>query len=105
MLKRRSAMKRVRQNEKRRLRNKMNKSALRTAMRKFAEAVKEGPEKARSALPTAFRALDVAARKGAIPRKRADRKKARLALMAAKAATSTQASTSKPAEVSAQTQG
>ena len=105
MLKRRSAMKRVRQNKKRRLRNKMNKSALRTAMRKFADAVKEGPEKAKAALPAAFRALDVAARKGAIPKKRADRKKARLSLMAAKARTAAPASESKPAETGAQTQG
>ncbi len=86
VLKRRSAMKRVRQNKRRRLRNRKNRSALHTAMRKFAEAVKAGPDRAKAALPAAFKALDLAARKGAIPKKRADRKKARLALMTAKAA-------------------
>ncbi|MCX7803864.1 MAG: 30S ribosomal protein S20 [Planctomycetota bacterium] len=107
ILKRRSAMKRVRQNKRRRLRNRMNRSALRTAMRRFAEAVKAGPEQAKVALPDAFRALDVAARKGAIPKKRADRKKARLALMAARAAgpASGQAGTPASAEPPAGTGG
>lgn len=75
-----SAAKRERQNVKRYLKNRGNRSALRTAMRKFDSAVAQGPDKGAAALSAAFKALDVAARKGSIPKGRADRKKARLAL-------------------------
>lgn len=58
-------------------RNKMVKSSLRTAVRKFSEAV--GTEIAADKLSAAFKALDMAATKGVIHKNTAARKKARLA--------------------------
>ena len=58
-------------------RNKMVKSSLRTAVRKFNEAV--GTENGTAQLSQAFKALDTAATKGVIHKNTAARKKARLA--------------------------
>jgi small subunit ribosomal protein S20 len=69
-----SAAKRVRQDEKRRMRNRINKSKLRTALKKY-----DGAEDKAEALPKAFAALDRAVGKGVIHRNKADRKKSRLA--------------------------
>lgn len=65
-------------------RNKMVKSSLRTAVRKYREAV--GTENATALLSQAFAALDKAATKGVIHKNTADRKKARLAKKLAAAA-------------------
>lgn len=62
---------------KRNARNKMVKSSLRTAVRKYREAV--GSENAAALLNQAFAALDKAATKGVIHKNTAARKKARLA--------------------------
>jgi len=75
-----SQIKRVKTNEKRRLRNKSVKSSLRTAIRRFREAVEAGDtdliiERQRSA----SRALDKAASKGVIHANQAANKKASLA--------------------------
>ena len=66
-----SQIKRNRQNEKRRLRNKSVKSSLKTAIRKFHEATAAGDnEKAATLLRDATRKLDQAAnRKSAITKK------------------------------------
>jgi small subunit ribosomal protein S20 len=71
-----SAKKRAIQAAKRYARNRMVKSSLRTAIRKFLEA---SPEEAAVKLSQAFKALDQAASKGVIHKNTAARKKARLA--------------------------
>jgi small subunit ribosomal protein S20 len=72
-----SAKKRAITAAKRTERNKMVKSSLRTAVRKFNEAT--GTESATVNLNAAFKALDMAATKGVIHKNTAARKKARLA--------------------------
>ena len=71
-----SAKKRALTALKRNERNKMVKSSLRTAIRKFVEA---GTAEAQPKLNDAFAALDKAASKGVIHKNTAARKKARLA--------------------------
>ena len=75
-----SADKRERQNAKRRLRNRTTKIVLKKELKLFEEAVKTAPAEAQKAYARVQSALDRAVRKNAIPRGRADRKKARLAL-------------------------
>ena len=75
-----SQIKRNRQNEKRRLRNKSVKSSLRTAIRRFREAVEAGDtEQIVERQRSASRALDKAASKGVIHANQAANKKASLA--------------------------
>jgi small subunit ribosomal protein S20 len=71
-----SAIKRIRQNERRRLRNRAVRSHLRTAV-KVARAA-EGPEQ-RTTIAEAIRSLDKAVTKGVIHRNTAARKKSALA--------------------------
>ena len=71
-----SAIKRIRQNERRRVRNRAVRSKVRTAL-KVARAV-EGTEK-RSTIEEAIRFLDKAVTKGVIHRNTAARKKSKLA--------------------------
>ena len=71
-----SAIKRIRQNERRRLRNRAVRSQLRTAV-KVARAT-EGPEQ-RTTIEEAIRSLDKAVTKGVIHRNTAARKKSALA--------------------------
>ena len=83
-----SQIKRNRQNEKRRLRNKSVKSSLKTAIRKFHETAAAGDVEATTALlREAARKLDKAASKGVIhPNQAANRKSAiakRLAALSA----------------------
>lgn len=77
-----SALKRARQNEKRRLRNRAGRAANRTIVRKFEAALAEG--KAAEVLPEAMAQLAGSAAKGVIPKKRASRKIGRLAKAMAK---------------------
>jgi small subunit ribosomal protein S20 len=75
-----SQIKRNRQNEARRARNRSVRSRLKTKNRRFTEAVAAGePEAAENAYRDAARALDIAASKGIIHKNRAADKKARLA--------------------------
>ena len=75
-----SALKRIRQSEKRRQRNKAIRSSVRTELNKFHKALEaEDVEAATEAFRDAESALDVAASKGVIPKKRAARKTGRLA--------------------------
>ena len=71
-----SAIKRIRQNERRRVRNRAVRSKVRTAL-KVARTV-EGTEK-RSTIEEAIRFLDKAVTKGVIHRNTAARKKSKLA--------------------------
>lgn len=79
-----SQKKRILTNEKARLRNKAVKSALRTHVRKFREAVAEGDtDKAQELARAATRALDKAASKGVIHRNQAANRKSAIAAKAA----------------------
>ena len=75
-----SQIKRNRQNEQRRQRNKGGRSFLKTKVKRFEEALSGGdPDSARDALRVVSRELDKAASKGIIHRNKAANKKARLA--------------------------
>ncbi len=75
-----SAEKRERQEAKRRLRNRMAKSTMRTAIKKFDSAVAAGDkEAAGKAFAESSKLLDSVAGKGIIHRNTAARKKSRLA--------------------------
>ncbi|MGH3737999.1 MAG: 30S ribosomal protein S20 [Micromonosporaceae bacterium] len=75
-----SQIKRNRQNEKRRLRNKAVKTSLKTAVRKFRETVEAGDvEQADALMRQASRALDKAASKGVIHKNQAANRKSALA--------------------------
>ncbi|WBB59408.1 30S ribosomal protein S20 [Streptomyces sp. WMMC500] len=75
-----SQIKRIKTNEKARLRNKAVKSELRTAIRRTREAVEAGDaEKAVEAQRAAARKLDKAVSKGVIHKNQAANKKAALA--------------------------
>jgi small subunit ribosomal protein S20 len=75
-----SAIKRVKTNESRRLRNASQKSALRTAIKTFENTASTGNvESAKTALVQATKKIDKAASKGLIHKNTANRKKSRLA--------------------------
>ncbi|HQE32901.1 MAG TPA: 30S ribosomal protein S20 [Propionibacteriaceae bacterium] len=79
-----SQMKRIKTNEKSRQRNKAIKSALRTDVRKFREAVDAGDtEKAVQLAQVATRSLDKAVSKGVIHSNNAANKKSAIAAKAA----------------------
>lgn len=74
-----SAKKRIRQSEARRLRNRMRKGIARAAVRRFEEALAAGNyQEAEQRLRYACGRLDRAAQKGAIHRNAAARKKSHL---------------------------
>jgi len=74
-----SAEKRTRQNEKRRLRNKSAKSAIRTASKQVVAAAQEkNAAEAKTALQDMIKRIDTAARKGIIKKNTAARKKSRM---------------------------
>ncbi|HHV45170.1 MAG TPA: 30S ribosomal protein S20 [Firmicutes bacterium] len=73
-----SAKKRIRVAERRRLRNKSVRSAVKTAIRKFRTALQNEPENARVYLDRAISLLDKAATKGVIHPNKAARNKSRL---------------------------
>jgi small subunit ribosomal protein S20 len=76
-----SQEKRIRTNERARLRNQSVKSALRTAVRGFREAIEAGEkEKATELLVSTNRKLDKAASKGVIHKNQAANKKSALTL-------------------------
>src|SRR3954453_11561601 len=75
-----SQLKRIRTNEKARLRNKAVKSSLKTAVRKFRAAAAAGEkDRALRELVTASRALDKAVSKGVIHRNQAANRKSAMA--------------------------
>ena len=79
-----SAIKRVKVNEKKRLRNRMVKSAMRTTVNKYENAVAAGSADAALLSQTAS-AIDQAVAKGVVSKNAANRKKARMAKRLAKA--------------------
>ena len=82
-----SQIKRNRQNEKARLRNKAVKSELKTSVRKFREAADSGDaDAATAAMRAACRSLDKAASKGVIHKNQAANRKSAIAKRAAELA-------------------
>jgi small subunit ribosomal protein S20 len=73
-----SAIKRMRQNEKRRARNRVVRSRVRTSVKAARTALEAGGE-SRTAVLQAIRALDKAVTKGVVHRNTAARKKSSLA--------------------------
>ena len=74
-----SALKRMRQSERRRLRNRAVRSKVRTAVKNARAAFGEADVDARAAVTDAIRALDKAVTKGVVHRNTAARKKSALA--------------------------
>ena len=75
-----SAMKRAKTSVGENLRNRMDKSELKTAVRRFDEALKSGDKEAvEKAYLAAVKTVDQSAAKGVIHKNAADRKKAQLA--------------------------
>jgi small subunit ribosomal protein S20 len=74
-----SAKKRVKQNEKTRLKNKSLKSAMRSQVKKVSQAIADGDkETAKKELPRAMKLLDKAAKDNVIHENKAAREKSRL---------------------------
>ena len=81
-----SAMKRVRQNEKRRVHNRIYRSSARTRVKRARYLIEAGDlEQAEFQVASAVRALDRAAQKGIIHKNNAARSKSRLAKLLRKA--------------------
>lgn len=82
-----SAIKKMRQDVKRKVRNTRTKVSMRTSVRAFTDAVKEGKDgkELSTLLSKAFKATDTAAKKNIIHDNTAARKKSRLAKMMPKA--------------------
>ncbi|MGD2027414.1 MAG: 30S ribosomal protein S20 [Anaerolineales bacterium] len=79
MANKKSAIKRMRQNEKRRIHNRLFRGRARTEVKKARLAIESGElETARSAAQAAVKALDKAASKGIIHKNNAARRKSRL---------------------------
>lgn len=73
-----SQIKRNRQNEKRRVRNKAVRSELKTRTKRAVEAIDGGAENADDALRAAVKRIDMAAAKGVIHKNQAANRKSRL---------------------------
>lgn len=81
-----SAKKRVKVTEKKNLRNRIVKTGVRSAVKKFDAAVAADPATANVQLSATTSAIDKAVTKGVVSKNAANRKKARLAKQLAKAA-------------------
>jgi len=80
-----SAIKRSRQNKERQKRLQPFKTNMKTMLKKVADAAKAGnKDEVKSLIAQTYKAVDMAAKKGIIHRKNADRKKASVAKLAAK---------------------
>lgn len=84
--KRPSALKRDMQAEKRRLRNRVYKSRIKTAVRQFDESLEKGDQTStKGALNDVYSLLDKCVQKGVIKLNKASRTKSRLTVRASKA--------------------
>ncbi len=79
-----SCKKRLKQDKVRRSNNRENRAEMRTALKNFRAACVAEGDNAPETLTGIYSMLDVQARKGVIPRKRASRLKARAAALFAK---------------------
>ena len=77
-----SAFKRIKQNEKRRLRNKGIRTTVRRVTKVARATAATSPEKMGEVLKNAIKTIDKAASKGIIPKRRASRKISRLMKLA-----------------------
>lgn len=75
-----SALKRIRQSEKRRLRNRQNASQLKTSLKAFQQAVEEGSADLESVQRQTISALGRAASKGILHKRAAARKISRISV-------------------------
>lgn len=75
----RSALKRMRQNEKRRMRNRKVRSKVTTAVKAARAALSQQPDDAKALVAAAIRVLDKAASKGVLHKNTVARKKSALA--------------------------
>ncbi|MBP8251560.1 MAG: 30S ribosomal protein S20 [Herpetosiphon sp.] len=73
-----SARKRIRTNERRRVRNLMVRSELKTLVKKSVQATTSSADNSQESLAAALKALDQAAAKGVIHKNQAARRKSRL---------------------------
>ena len=73
-----SQIKRNRQNEKRRVRNKAARSEIKTRVKRAVEATEQGAEESVDALRTAVKRIDKAAAKGIIHKNQAANRKSKL---------------------------
>ena len=73
-----SALKEIRKNEKRRVRNRLVRGRARTYLKRAVRAVESGADDAGDEIRAAIRALDKAAAKGIIHKNNAARRKSRL---------------------------
>ncbi|HNV85574.1 MAG TPA: 30S ribosomal protein S20 [Candidatus Omnitrophota bacterium] len=80
-----SAAKHIRADKKKRLRNQAAISELHTLVKKLRTLVKEDPSKAKEFARFTIKRIDKAASNGIVPRKRSDRKKARITSLLQKA--------------------
>lgn len=80
-----SALKRARQSDTRRERNRINKTKVKNAVKKVRGAIAEAPENAPEALKAAMSALDRAASRGTLHRRNVARRIARLSRQVASA--------------------
>ena len=80
-----SAMKRVKVSKKKNLRNRMVKTGVKTAIKKYQVALNEGAAPATAQLSATTSAIDKAVSKGIMHKNAANRKKARLAKALARA--------------------
>jgi small subunit ribosomal protein S20 len=82
-----SSRKRVRQNARRRARNRWRQDRVKTAVRAFEQAVAAGDKaKAADTLKAVYKTVDQVAAKGTLHKNTASRKKSRLAVLLAKMA-------------------
>jgi len=81
-----SAEKRVRQSERRRLINRANRSRLRTAMKELRSGLEKGGKEAAELLPKTISEIDKAVQKGVLHRNAAARQKSRLTVRVNQAA-------------------
>jgi small subunit ribosomal protein S20 len=87
-----SQIKRNRQNERRRVRNKSIRTALKTSVKKVRTAAESGQESAAGLLRTTTREFDRAVSKGTMHKRAAARRKSRLARSVASASSASSAS-------------
>ncbi len=79
-----AAIKRVRTSEKSAIQNNVQKSSMRTAIKKYVQAIEAGNENSEQLLKEAIKSIDMAASKGLIHKNKANRDKSRLTAKLAK---------------------
>ncbi len=79
-----SAIKRMRSDARKQQRNLIVRSELKTLFKKLTATVVQDPQKAKDEAKALVSKFDRAARKGIIPKEKANRKKARIALLLSK---------------------